>query len=141
MIATKTMNDQNNEISMLRVENDMVTSFFDNIEKFSDAFVVSFIEEMKKDMDSLTLTLYSSSNELAIFWTYLVMLLRRLSPLNSAFYSTKSFCQELAKKTVEDVDAPKDDFFIKHLYRSYLQLAKEDESKRPYVCELLYAHS
>ncbi len=83
-----TMKDSNNEISILRVENDMVTTFFDNIGKFSDQFVSQFIEELRKDIDNLTLTIYSSSNELAIFNTYLVMLLRRLSPLSTSFYQT-----------------------------------------------------
>jgi len=36
VISITTMKDTNNEISMLRVENDMVTTFFDNIGKFSD---------------------------------------------------------------------------------------------------------
>ena len=81
-------NQTSNEISLLKVENDMVTTFFDNIGKFSDEFVESFIEELRKDIDSLTMTIYSSSNELAIFNTYLVMLLRRLSPLSGSFYST-----------------------------------------------------
>lgn len=38
-ITMTTMKDSNNEISMLWVENDMVTTFFDNIGKFSDQFV------------------------------------------------------------------------------------------------------
>ncbi len=80
----------------------MVTTFFDNIGKFSDEFVESFIEDMRKDIDNLTLTLYSSSNELAIFSTYLVVLLRKLSPENRSFYSTLSFCKSLATKVVED---------------------------------------
>ena len=89
MISSASMKDTNNEISLLRVENDMVTSFFDNIGKFSDHFVTQFVEELRKDIDNLTLTLYTSRNELAIFSIYLAMLLRRLSPLSGgAFYST-----------------------------------------------------
>lgn len=114
------MKDTNNEISMLWIENDMVTTFFDNIGRFSDQFVSQFIEELWKDIDNLTLTIYSSSNELAIFNTYLVMLLRRLSPMSTSFYQTLQFCKTLAKKVVEDQDAPKDQFFIKHLYRAYV---------------------
>ena len=36
IISITTMKDTNNEISMLKIENDMVTTFFDNIGKFSD---------------------------------------------------------------------------------------------------------
>lgn len=129
IITFTTMKDTNNEISILRVENDMVTTFFDNIGKFSDQFVSSFIEELRKDLDNLTLTIYSSSNELAIFNTYLIMLLRRLSHLSTSFYQTLQFCKHLAKKVIEDGDAPKDSFFIKHLYRAYVLLMKEDPAK------------
>jgi len=31
----------------------MVTTFFDNITKLSDEFTYSFIEELKKDIDSI----------------------------------------------------------------------------------------
>lgn len=37
-------------MSMLRFENDMVTTFFDSIIKLSDNFTYSFIEELKKDV-------------------------------------------------------------------------------------------
>ena len=126
MISSLSMKDSNNEISLLRVENDMVTSYFDNIGKFSDQFVTNFVEELIKDIDNLTLTLYSSSNELAIFGTYLAMLLRRLDHLSGAFFATLNFCKMLARKVVEDGDSPKDDFFIKHLFRCYLQIIRED---------------
>lgn len=82
-IQTLSMKDENNEISMLRVENDMVTTFFDNIDKFSDHFVTTFIEGLRKDIDSICLTIFSSTNELAIFCTYLVMLIRKLNNIYS----------------------------------------------------------
>jgi hypothetical protein len=37
-------------MSQLRIENDMVTTFFDNITKLSDHFTFSFVEELKKDV-------------------------------------------------------------------------------------------
>jgi hypothetical protein len=46
-------------MSQLRIENDMVTTFFDNITKLSDHFTFSFVEELKKDVS--TLFTYSSS--------------------------------------------------------------------------------
>jgi hypothetical protein len=69
------------------------------------------------------------------------MLLRKLSPLSTSFYQTLQFCKQLAKRVIEDADAPKDNFFIKHLYRAYVQLMKEDPAKRSFICELLYAHT
>lgn len=44
------MKDTKGEMSMLRFENDMVTTFFDSITKLSDHFTYSFIEELKKDV-------------------------------------------------------------------------------------------
>jgi hypothetical protein len=81
IITNKSAKDTNNEMSMLRFENDMVTTFFDNITKLSDHFTFSFIEELKKDIDTIVQTLYQSANEIAIFYTYLIMLLRKLSPV------------------------------------------------------------
>ena len=53
IITSKSAKDTNNEMSMLRFENDMVTTFFDNITKLSDHFTYSFIEELKKDIDNI----------------------------------------------------------------------------------------
>lgn len=78
MIANKSAKDTNNEMSQLRIENDMVTTFFDNVTKLSDNFTFSFVEELKKDIDLIIQTLYQSANELAVFYTYLLMLLRKL---------------------------------------------------------------
>jgi hypothetical protein len=50
MIANKSAKDTNNEMSQLRIENDMVTTFFDNVTKLSDHFTFSFVEELKKDV-------------------------------------------------------------------------------------------
>lgn len=50
MITNRSGKDTNNEISQLRIENDMVTTFFDNVTKLSDHFTFSFVEELKKDV-------------------------------------------------------------------------------------------
>ena len=50
MITNKSGKDTNNEMSNLRIENDMVTTFFDNVTKLSDHFTFSFVEELKKDV-------------------------------------------------------------------------------------------
>lgn len=44
------MKDTKGEMSLLKIENDMVTTFFDSITKLSDHFTYSFIEELKKDV-------------------------------------------------------------------------------------------
>lgn len=50
MITNKSAKDTNNEMSQLRIENDMVTTFFDNVTKLSDHFTFSFVEDLKKDV-------------------------------------------------------------------------------------------
>jgi hypothetical protein len=61
IITNKSGKDTNNEMSQLRIENDMVTTFFDNITKLSDHFTFSFVEELKKDVSSFNvlINLYS----------------------------------------------------------------------------------
>lgn len=49
-ITISNVKDTKNEMSLLRFENDMVTTFFDSITKLSDHFTYSFIEELKKDV-------------------------------------------------------------------------------------------
>ncbi len=56
IITNKSNKDTNNEMSQLRIENDMVTTFFDNITKLSDHFTFSFVEELKKDVRNSNLT-------------------------------------------------------------------------------------
>ena len=143
-IFNKNQQDPNGEFSHIRVEGDMVTSFFDNVHKFSDEFVNSFIEDLQGDMENIVNTLYSNSNELTVFFTYLVVMIRRLSHLSTSFYAWMQFCKVLAKKIWNDNDSPKQDFqnfFVKHLFRAYIQIAKEDSNKRTFVAELIYAHT
>lgn len=49
-ITISNVKDTKNEMSLLRFENDMVTTFFDSITKLSDHFTYSFIEELKRDV-------------------------------------------------------------------------------------------
>ena len=58
IITTKSAKDTNNEISQLRFENDLVTTFFDNVSKFSDSFTFSFIEELKQNIEVIMNCLY-----------------------------------------------------------------------------------
>ena len=40
------------EFSQLKIENDLVSSFFDEIHKMSDAFTFNFVETLKQDVSS-----------------------------------------------------------------------------------------
>lgn len=144
IIISKSAKDTNNEISLLKIENDMVTTFFDNITKFSEHFTYSFIEELKKDIDTIVQTLYQSANELSVFYTYLVLVLRKLSNLSGSFMNTLQFCKSLARKINEDSGSPHEEFnrfFTKHLLRNYCIILRDFPMKRSYICELLYAHT
>ncbi len=144
LITSRSAKDTNNEISILRFENDMVTTFFDNITRFSDQFTYSFIEDMKKDIDSIVQTLYQGANELAIFYTYLLMILRKLSPVSGSFTNTLIFCKNLSRKLNDDSQAPSEEFnkfFLNHLFKNYCSIIRECPNKRQHVCELIFAHS
>ena len=60
IITTKSAKDTNNELSQMRFENDVVTTFFDNITKLSDNFTFSFVEELRRDvrLSLISLTYY-----------------------------------------------------------------------------------
>ena len=47
--------DYAGEFARLKIENDMVNTFFDEINKFSDSFVFNFIETLKLDVSLLPL--------------------------------------------------------------------------------------
>lgn len=40
------------EFSQLKIENDLVSSFFDEIHRMSDAFTFNFIETLKQDVST-----------------------------------------------------------------------------------------
>jgi hypothetical protein len=114
------------EIGQLKIENDMVNTFFDEVHKLSDPFVFSFIESLKQDIELIIQTLLMSSTELATFYTFLSMILRRLPPIENAFANTLIFCKMLAIRInqisqsndgAEIVDFNK--FFVRHLFKNY----------------------
>lgn len=133
----------------------MVTTFFDNVTKLSDHFTFSLVEELKKDVtqyiynlnlqiDLIVQILYQSANEIAIFYTYLLMFLRKLSPVQNSFTNTLMFCKTLSRKINEDSQAPSQEFnkfFLNHLFKNYCNIIKECPNKRQYMCELLYSHT
>lgn len=143
-IASRAAKDTNNEISLLRVENDMVAAFFDSLARFSETFTHAFVEDLRRDVDTLVSTLFYSAGELVLFWTYMLVLLRKLDQQSTSFFSAIQLLKTLIARVQDDAGAPKHEFtvfFEKHLFRSYCQLISDDSAKRAFVCELLYAHT
>ena len=81
---------------------------------------------------------------MATFYTFMIMVLRRLSPIDGAFTNTLIFCKMLAMRIYEEQDAPRNEFtkfFQRHLFKTYCSLIRECPNKRQQICELIYAHS
>lgn len=111
----------------------MVNTFFDEIHKFSDQFVFNFIELLKQDLDNICNTIFINGTELVTFYTFLIMILRRLSPIEGSFSNTLLLCKKLAYRINEDNNAPASEFnkfFQKHLFKNYCMVIKECPNKR-----------
>lgn len=132
------------EFSQLKIDNDMVNTFFDESHKMSDHFTFNFIETLKLDFEIILTTLYQSSTECATFFTYLLGMLRRLSPIDGSFTNTLLLCKQTAVRINSDAGTSPahefNKFFTKHLFRSYCALIRECPNKRQQICELIYAH-
>lgn len=141
----------------LKIEGDMVTSFFDSVDRISDQALYTFIEDMKKDIDLIMQILYNSTNEMVVFFTYLLLMLKKLNPIDHSFTNIMHMCKNLAKEINEDVtnSAPPSSvsqlahqgfqkdfnkFFVNHLLRNFCSLILEFPNKRQYICQLIYAH-
>lgn len=98
------------EFNKLKIENDMVNTFFDEINKMSDTFTYNFIEELKIDIESLLNTLYHSATECSTFFSFLLVLMRRLCPVDAAFANTFTFTKMLIEHINKDEHSPKSDF-------------------------------
>jgi hypothetical protein len=135
------------EFNKLKIENDMVNTFFDEINKMSDGFTFNFIEELKHDVEKNGLlldTLYHSATECSTFFSFLLVLLRRLCPVDGAFTNTMLFTKMLINRINRDDHSPKNDFnkfFFKHLFRSYCSLIRECPNKRQQICEVIFQHT
>ncbi len=46
------------EFSQIKIENDMVSTFFDEINKMSDHFTFNFVESLKSELETILQTLY-----------------------------------------------------------------------------------
>mmetsp|Transcript_14285 Transcript_14285/g.22239 ORF Transcript_14285/g.22239 Transcript_14285/m.22239 type:complete len:207 (+) Transcript_14285:1105-1725(+) len=92
-----------------------------------------------------------------VFFTYMVMMLKNLSPVEHSFERTLHLCMDLAKSINEDISGNQpltsitqlaqqqfqkdfNKFFISHLLRKYCTIMKESSNKRQFICELIFAH-
>ena len=97
------MNEKDPSLAQLKIEGDMVTSFFDAVDKMSDQSLYTFIEDMKKDIEVIMQILYNSTNEMIVFFTYLLLILKKLNPIDHSFTNAMHMCKNLAKEINEDV--------------------------------------
>ena len=89
------------------------------------------------------MTLYKSANELAAFYTFLLMLLRNAQTNDSSFTNALIFCKSLASKLNEDIESPSQEFnkfFQRHLFKNLCAIIRECPTKRQYMCELIFVH-
>lgn len=85
----------------------MVTHFFDSVNKMSDSAVYTFVEELKADIDLIMQILYSSTNEMIVFFTYLLIMLKKLSPIDNSFTNLVQMIKNIAKEiNIDAVDHP-----------------------------------
>ena len=84
-ITTFLMTDQAAELKQLKIEGDLVTSFFDSVTSLSDSCLYTFIEQLKLDIDLIKHILHNSTNEMIVFFTYILIILKKLN-LNKNYY-------------------------------------------------------
>jgi hypothetical protein len=90
-------------LTRLKIEGDLVSSFFDNVDKLKDSTLYTFIEDLKREIDLIMQILYSSPNEIICFFTYLIVMLRRLNPIDHSYINIVHMCKNLAREVNEDV--------------------------------------
>ena len=48
---------------------------------------------MKKDIDMVMAILYNSTNEMGVFFTYLLLMLKKLNPIEHSFTNIMHLCK------------------------------------------------
>jgi len=144
-------------LQQLKIEGDLVTSFFDSVENLSDQTICGFINEIKKDLEYIIQILYNTNNDMIVFFTYLIMVLKKLHPVEQSFKEALHLCINLAMTINEDISGNKqptsitqlahqqfqkdfNKFFMNHLLRSYCSIIKASSTKRQAICELIFSH-
>lgn len=98
-ITTFLMSEQAAQLKQdIKVEGDLVTSFFDCITSEYDDSILAFLEEMKKDIDLIMNILNNSANEMIVFFTYLLIMLKKLNTSDSSFISVTHMVKGLARE-------------------------------------------
>jgi len=106
-ITTFLMSGKEPQLEKLKIDGDLVTHFFDSVDAMSDSAVYGFIEELKGDIDLIMQILYSSTNEMIVFFTYMLMMLKKLSPVDHSFTNLVQMCKNMAKEiNIDAVDHP-----------------------------------
>ena len=90
------MSGKDSDVKNIKIEGDLVTSFFDSVDKISDQTLYAFIEELKKDIELIMQILYNSTNEMVVFFTFLLMMLKKLNPIDHSFTNAMHMCKNLA---------------------------------------------
>jgi hypothetical protein len=133
------MSGKDKELQQLKIEGDLVTSFFDNVDRMADTTLYAFIEDMKKDIDLILQILYNSTNEMIVFFTYLLILLKKLNPVDHSFANAMHMIKNLAREINDDnlnhqpsgtYQKDFNRFFMSHLLRNYCSIITESPSKR-----------
>ena len=138
------MSGEDGTIPKLKIEGDLVTSFFDSVNELDDALLYKFIEDLKQDIELVMQILFNNNNEMTVFFTYLLMMIKKLGPSAHSFLNTVHMVKNLARE-INDQDrqnfaAAFNKFFINHLLRNYCSVILESQNKRQHVCELIYSH-
>ena len=135
------------DLPKIKIEGDLVTSFFDSVDKLSDQSLFNFIEDMKKDIELIMGILSNSTNEMVVFFTYLLMLVKKLNPSDHSFSNTIHMIKNLAREINEEQTTVTaqfasdfNKFFMSHLLNNYCSIIIDSPSKRQYVCELIFSH-
>jgi len=128
-ITTFLMSGQDPALQTIKIEGDLVTSFFESVNKLSDMTLYNFIEDLKKDIELIMQVIFNSGNEMTVFFTYLLILLKKLSPTDHSFTNTVHMIKNLAREINDQSHAAFaagfNKFFINHLLRNYCSIIIE----------------
>jgi hypothetical protein len=114
----------------------MVTSFFDSVDNMDDETLYNFIEALKGDIELIMGILHSSPNEMIVFFTYLLVLLKKLEPTASSFLNAVHMIKNLVNEINDDKQTPVgyandfNRFFNNHLLKNYCTVILESPQKR-----------
>jgi hypothetical protein len=98
-ITTFLMSEAATEMKQdIKIEGDLVTSFFDSVGSQYDECIVAFLDEMFNDIDLIMNILNNNANEMVVFFTYLVLLLKKLNTMDRSFDKVTKMVKDLARE-------------------------------------------